>query len=58
MKLNFNTSKPNTSTVAFRIDVDTKKKLAALKKCYGVRTGVLIRKMIVECHESLAEADK
>ena len=58
MKLEFNISKPNTSDVQFRIDPGTKKKLTALKKCYGVGTGVLIKQMIVQCYESLSEADK
>ena len=58
MKLHFPNNKPNTQTVQFRIDPDTKKKLTALKKYYGVGTGVLIKQMICQCHESLAEVDK
>ena len=58
MKLEFNISKPNTADVQFRVDLDTKKKLTALKKCYGVGTGILIKQMIVQCYESLSEADK
>jgi len=46
MKLNFDVNKPNTTTVQFRIDPDTKKKMNALKKHYGVGTGQLIKKMI------------
>ena len=46
MKLDFNLKKPNTTTVQFRIDPDTKKQMNALKKHYGVRTGQLIKKMI------------
>ena len=77
MKLEFNSSKPNTSDVQLRspdmyeydfpvgaydedlkIDLDTKKKLTVLKKCYGVGAGVLIKQMISQCYESLPEADK
>ena len=58
MKLNIVTKKPNTATVQFRIDPDTKKKLTALKKFYGVGTGTLIKQMIVQCHESLTEVNK
>ena len=58
MKLNIKTKKANTAGVQFRIDPDTKKKLTALKKFYGVGTGVLIKQMIVQCHESLSEVDK
>ena len=58
MKLNFEVKKANTAGVQFRIDPDTKKKLTALKKYYGVGTGVLIKQMICQCHESLAEVEK
>jgi hypothetical protein len=58
MKLNFEVKKKNTTGVQFRIDPDTKKKLTALKKYYGVGTGVLIKQMICQCHEALAEVDK
>ncbi len=58
MKLEFEVKKKNTTGVQFRIDPDTKKKLTALKKYYGVGTGVLIKQMICQCHESLAEVDK
>tara|TARA_R110000737_G_C14217444_1_gene420332 strand:+ start:140 stop:340 length:201 start_codon:yes stop_codon:yes gene_type:complete len=58
MKLNFETKKPNTTGIQFRIDPDTKKKLTALKKFYGVGTGVLIKQMITECHLFLADIDK
>ena len=51
MKLNFEVKKANTAGVQFRIDPDTKKKLTALKKYYGVGTGVLIKQMICQCHE-------
>ncbi len=46
MKLEFEVKKPNTTGVQFRIDPDTKKKMNALKKHYGVGTGQLIKKMI------------
>ena len=46
MKLDFDVKKPNTTTVQFRIDPDTKKQMNALKKHYGVGTGQLIKKMI------------
>ncbi len=46
MKLDFDVNKPNTTTVQFRIDPDTKKQMNALKKHYGVGTGQLIKKMI------------
>lgn len=58
MKLNIKLNKANTSGIQFRIDPDTKKKLTALKKFYGVGTGVLIKQMIVQCYESLSEVDK
>tara|TARA_Y100001937_G_scaffold95926_1_gene130331 strand:- start:195 stop:371 length:177 start_codon:yes stop_codon:yes gene_type:complete len=58
VKLEFEVKKKNTTGVQFRIDPDTKKKLTALKKYYGVGTGVLIKQMICQCHESLAEVDK
>ena len=58
MKLNFEVKKKNTTGVQFRIDPDTKKKLTALKKYYGVGTGVLIKQMICQCHEALVEVDK
>ena len=44
MKLDFDVNKPNTTTVQFRIDPDTKRQMNALKKHYGVRTGQLIKK--------------
>ena len=44
MKLDFDLKKPNTTTVQFRIDPDTKKQMNALKKHYGVGTGQLIKK--------------
>mgnify|MGYP003141880012 CR=1 FL=1 len=46
MKLDYEVKKKNTTGVQFRIDPDTKKKLTALKKYYGVGTGVLIKQMI------------
>lgn len=58
MKLEFEVKKKNTTGVQFRIDPDTKKKLTALKKYYGVGTGVLIKQMICQCYESLSEVDK
>ena len=58
MKLNFEVKKKNTIVVQFRIDPDTKKKLTALKKYYGVGTGVLINQMICQCHDALSELDK
>tara|TARA_Y100000401_G_scaffold60073_1_gene47634 strand:- start:224 stop:400 length:177 start_codon:yes stop_codon:yes gene_type:complete len=58
MKLPIERKKANTSSVRFRIDPDTKKKLTALKKHYGVRTGDLMKVMIVECHKSLAEIEQ
>ena len=58
MKLEFNSSKPNTSRVLFMTDLETKKKLTALRKFYDVSTGVLIKQMIERCYESLSEADK
>jgi hypothetical protein len=58
MKLDFNLKKPNTTTVQFRIDPDTKKMLTALKKFYGVGTGPLIKQMIVQSYKSLSEVDK
>ena len=58
MKLPIERKKANTSSVRFRIDPDTKKKLTALKKHYGVGTGELMKAMIVECHKSLAEIEQ
>ena len=58
MKINFEVKKKNTIVVQFRIDPDTKKKLTALKKYYGVGTGVLIKQMICQCHDALSELDK
>jgi|TARA_R100000329_G_scaffold71516_1_gene62324 antitoxin component of RelBE/YafQ-DinJ toxin-antitoxin module len=58
MKLPIERKKANTSAVVFRIDPDTKKKLTALKKHYGVGTGELMKVMIVECHKSLAEIEQ
>ena len=58
MKLNFTNNKKNTTGVQFRIDPDTKKMLNALKRYYNVGTGQLIKQMIKQCHESLAELDK
>ena len=55
MKLEFDVSKPNTTTIQFRIDPFTKKMLTALKKHYGVGTGQLFKKMIVECYKSIQE---
>lgn len=56
MKLKFPNNKPNTTTVQFRIDPDTKKMMNALKKHYKVGTGALLKQMIIQCHES-AHAD-
>ena len=53
MKLSFPNNKPNTQTVQFRIDPETKKKMNVLKKYYKVRTGELIKKMIEVCWEEL-----
>ena len=39
-------------------DTDTKKKMNALKKFYGVGTGELLKQMIRQCHESLSDIDK
>ena len=58
MKLDFEEKKKNTSSVQFRIDPDTKKKLTALKKYYKRGTGTLIKKMICQCHDALAKLDK
>ena len=55
MKLEFDISKPNTATIQFRIDPDTKKMLTAVKKHYGVGTGQLLKKMIQECYKSIKE---
>lgn len=57
MKLKFNSSKPNTATVQFRIDPDTKKKLTALRNHYGVTTGVLIKEMILESYKSILPSE-
>lgn len=53
MKLNFPNKKPNTQTVQFRIDPDTKKKMNELKRYYKVRTGELIKEMINESHKEI-----
>ena len=58
MKLNFEIKKPNTATIQFRIDPDTKKMLTALKNFYGVGTGTLVKQMIVQCYESLSKIDR
>ena len=58
MILNFGNNKKNTTGVQFRIDPDTKKMLNALKRYYNVGTGPLIKQMIKQCHQSLAELDK
>ena len=58
MKLEFQSKKPNTATVQFRIDPDTKQMLTALRKHYNVRTGELLKKMIQTCHSSLSEIDR
>jgi hypothetical protein len=58
MKLNFDIKKKNTAGIQFRIDPDTKKKMNALKKFYGVGTGELLKQMIRQCHESLSDIDK
>tara|TARA_A100001515_G_scaffold4810_1_gene4624 strand:- start:71 stop:244 length:174 start_codon:yes stop_codon:yes gene_type:complete len=55
MKLEFDISKPNTATIQFRIDPNTKKMLTAVKKHYGVGTGQLLKKMIQECYKSIKE---
>ena len=55
MKLEFDVSKPNTATIQFRIDPNTKKMLTAVRKHYGVGTGQLLKKMIQECHKSIKE---
>jgi antitoxin component of RelBE/YafQ-DinJ toxin-antitoxin module len=55
MKLQFDVSKPNTATIQFRIDPNTKKMLTAVKKHYGVGTGQLLKKMIQECYKSIKE---
>ena len=57
MKLNITTKKANTTGVQFRIDPDTKKKLTALKKFYGVGTGVLIKQLIVQSLIKIEEPD-
>lgn len=56
MKLQFKNNKPNTQTVQFRIDPETKKMMNALKKHYKVGTGELLKQMIVQCFES-AQSD-
>ena len=55
MKLEFDISKPNTATIQFRIDPNTKKMLTAVIKHYGVGTGQLLKKMIQECYKSIKE---
>lgn len=55
MKLQFENKKPNTQTVQFRIDPDTKKKMNALKKYYNVRTGELIKEMINESYREISK---
>jgi len=57
MKLKFDSSKPNTATVQFRIDPDNKKKLTALRNYYGVTTGVLIKEMIIKSYESILPSE-
>ena len=55
MKLNFPNKKPNTQTIQFRIDPDTKKKMNHLKKYYNVRTGELIKEMINESYRGITQ---
>ena len=58
MKLKFDTSKPNTATIQFRIDPDSRKKLTALRNHYGVTTGVLIKEMIIESYKSILPSER
>lgn len=53
MLLKFDNKKPNTATVQFRIDPETKKKMTFLRRHYGVTTGVLIKEMINQSYNSL-----
>ena len=53
MLLKFDSKKPNTATVQFRIDPETKKMMTFLRKHYGVTTGVLIKEMIKQSYNSL-----
>jgi predicted DNA-binding protein len=58
MLLKFNTGKPNTATVQFRIDPETRKKLTMLRNHYGVTTGVLIKEMIIQSYQSITPKSK
>ena len=58
MLLKFNTGKPNTATVQFRIDPETRKKLTMLRNHYGVTTGVLIKEMILESYKSILPSER
>lgn len=53
MKLDIPTRKPNTQTVQFRIDPDTKQMLTYLRKHYGCTSGILLKQMIKQSYESL-----
>jgi len=53
MKLEFQKKKPNTQTIQFRTNINTKKKMDELKKFYGVGTGELIKEMINKAHKFL-----
>jgi len=53
MKLEFQKQKPNTQTIQFRTNINTKKKMDELKKFYGVGTGELIKEMINKAHKFL-----
>ncbi len=53
MLLKFPNTKPNTQTVQFRIDPDTKKQMTFLRNHYGVTTGILLKEMIRECYRSV-----
>lgn len=53
MLLKIDAKKPNTATVQFRIDPETKKQLTTLRKHYGVTTGVLLKQMIIQSYQSI-----
>jgi len=53
MKLNITKKKPNTQTVQFRIDPETKQKLTYLRNHYGVGSGPLIKQMIVQSYDAI-----
>ena len=54
MKLDIEIKKPNTQTVQFRIDPDTKQMLTFLRKHYGCTSGVLLKQMIKQSYESIS----